>query len=62
MRRLISKICLSLAVLIAFLLSGMFASSIDIFNTNLFTSTAVFGVSFVSLIGGVLKFWSDLFN
>lgn len=62
MRRLISKICLSLAVLIAFLLSGMFASSIDIFNTNLFTSTAVFGVSFVSLISGVLKFWSDLFN
>jgi hypothetical protein len=62
MHRLLSRMCLSLAVITAFFLSGFFASSFEIFNSNLFTSTAVFGVSFVSIVSGTIKFWSDIFN
>lgn len=62
MHKLIGKLCFSLAIFLAFCLSGIFASSFDLFNTNLLTSTAVFGVSFVSLISGAAKIWSNFFS
>lgn len=62
MNKLIGKLCFSLVIFLAFCLSGIFASSFELFNSNLFTSTAVFGVGFVSLISGVAKIWSNFFN
>ena len=62
MNKLIGNLCFSLIIFLAFFLSGIFASSFELFNYNLITSTAVFGVSFLSLIGGVAKIWFNFFN
>ena len=59
MLRLLKKYSIFIAICIAFFVSGWFASSIEDFHNSLLTSTAIFGVSFFSLIGSFFKFWND---
>lgn len=62
MHKMVQRLCLSITIFGAFCLAGFVASNLPILHESLITSTAVFGVSFVSLISGVFKFWYDLFN
>lgn len=62
MQRLVQRLCLSISIFGAFCIAGFVASVFPVLHENLITSTAVFGVSFVSLIGGIFKFFYDLFT
>jgi hypothetical protein len=56
------KLVIFLAVFFAFCIAGYLASSIENIYESLIASTAVFGVSFVSIIGGAIKLWYDIFS
>lgn len=54
---------LSLTAFTIFCLAGFVASSlVPAMYDSLIASTAVFGISFVSLAGGVLKIWYSIFG
>jgi len=60
MSKLLKKLCFSFAVFVAFYVSGHFAMYLESFNENVLASSALFGASFASLVGGGFKLWHDL--
>ena len=60
MPKLLKKLCVSLALFVAFLIAGHFAMYVETWNTGPIAGSAVFGAGFASLIGGGLKFWYDI--
>lgn len=61
MNGVLKKLLISAVVFAAFYLAGCIAIYCEGLHDNLVASTAVFGVSFVSIIGGVVKLWYDMF-
>lgn len=62
MHGLVKKLLISSAIFVAFYLAGNIAIYCESLHDNLFTSSAIFGFSFVSLLGGAAKIWYDLFG
>jgi len=62
MQWILKRLAVFAAIFVAFCIAGFVASSFEQLHQSLVTSTAVFGVSFVSLIGGALKLWYDIFG
>jgi len=62
MHGLVKKLLVSAAIFGAFYLAGNIAIYCENFHDSLFTSSAVFGFSFVSLLGGATKLWYELFG
>jgi Ca2+/Na+ antiporter len=62
MQRLLKKLFLSLAIFAIFCASGYLASSIETIHNSIAASTAIFSVSFVSLVTSAFKLWNDLFG
>jgi hypothetical protein len=62
MAGVIKKLLVSLAVFTAFYMSGYIALFIESYHQSLVTSSAVFGISFVSILGGGFKLWYDIFG
>lgn len=56
------RIWLSIIITVAFFIAGHLGLYIEEWNSNLFAGTAVFGVSFVSIIASILKLWSDIIS
>ncbi len=62
MCQLLKKLLLSLVIFGAFCVAGYLASSIEYIHNSIVASSAIFGVSFVSIIGWVMKIWSEVFG
>jgi hypothetical protein len=62
MAGMVKKLLVSLAVFAAFYLSGYITLCIETYHQNLFASSAVFGISFVSMLGAAFKVWYDIFG
>lgn len=60
--RLLRSATISLACFAAFYAAGCFALYFESFHQSIVASMAIFGVSFVSLIGGAFKIWHDIFG
>jgi hypothetical protein len=60
--KLLKKVCFSFAIFIAFSASGHFAMYLETYHSSIIASSAVFGVSFASLIGSGLKIWNDIIS
>jgi len=58
----IKKLCLAAIICAAFYASGYFAMFIENWHDSLLASTAVFGVSFTSLVAGGIKLLHDMFS
>lgn len=54
------RVLLSILVFIAFYLAGCIALYIESWLQSMIAGSAVFGISFVSLIGTLMKAWYDL--
>jgi hypothetical protein len=62
MHKVVQRLCLIITIFGIFCLAGFVANNFPILHENIITSTAVFGVSFVSLISGAFRWFTDLFN
>lgn len=62
MSKLLKRLLASIFVFAVFCLAGYLASSMESFHNSIVASTAVFGVSFVSILGGAVKVWYDIFG
>lgn len=62
MQQITKKFCLSVIIFAAFSIIGFVASNIPYVHDSLVASTAFFGISFISVIGGIAKFWYNFFN
>jgi hypothetical protein len=60
--KLLKKICFSFAIFIAFSASGHLAMYLEAYHNSIIASSAVFGVSFASLIGSGLNIWNDIIS
>jgi hypothetical protein len=52
----------SFAIFVAFYASGHLAMFLENWHSSVMASSAVFGVSFVGLVGGGAKIWYDIFS
>ena len=62
MHKLLKRLLFSFAIFTAFYLAGHLAMYLEYWHDSVFASSAVFGVSFVSLVGGAFKLYSDIFT
>ena len=62
MQWFLKRLIVVVAVFGAFCVAGFLASSIEQMYQSLAASSAVFSVSFLSLIGGAVKLWYDIFG
>jgi Ni,Fe-hydrogenase I cytochrome b subunit len=60
MAKLFKKFFFSFVVLVAFSISGHFAVYLESWHESILASSAVFGATFVSLVGGSIKIWYDI--
>jgi hypothetical protein len=60
MLKLLKKLGFSLAIFVAFFISGHFAMYLETWHESVLASSAIFGASFASLVGGVVKIWYDI--
>lgn len=61
MHRLLRRLIFSIAVFAAFCVAGFLATTLTPFQDSIIASTAIFGVSFVGIVGGAVKLWYDIF-
>lgn len=61
MNRIVKISILFLVVFVAFCVCGIVSTSIPSISENIVASTAVFGVSFITILGKITKLWYDLF-
>lgn len=54
---LAKKLVISLAIFVAFCLAGYFTTYIEAWHESLLASFAIFGMSFLSIIAGIVKIW-----
>jgi hypothetical protein len=57
----IFKLAIPVFLFLAFFMSGELANYLEHYHSSIVASSAVFGVSFVSIIGGATKIWYDIF-
>ena len=62
MPRLAKRAIVSIAVFCAFYLAGTLAVYCEHWHDNMLASSAIFGVSFVSLLGGGAKVWFEFIS
>ena len=62
MPKLIKRLMCSFAIFVAFYASGHLAMFLENWHSSVMASSAVFGVSFVGLVGGGAKIWYDIFS
>jgi hypothetical protein len=62
MPQLAKRTIISIAIFSAFYIAGNFAIYCENWHDNMLASSAIFGVSFVGLLGGGAKIWFDLFG
>lgn len=62
MCKLSKRIWLSIIIAVAFFIAGHLGMLIEDWNSNVLAGSAVFGVSFISIIASILKLWSDIIS
>ena len=60
MCKMSKRLWLGIIIVVAFFAAGHIGLFIESFGDTPVAGGAAFGVSFVGIIGGILRFWSDL--
>jgi len=62
MHKLMKRLCLLVIFVGAFYLAGHVGMWWENFHSNPIGGSAVFSVSFLSIIGSIFKFWHEIFT
>lgn len=57
MKIILKKLCLLLIIVLAFYMAGHIGMWIENFHDNPVAGAGVFSISFISMLGGIIKVW-----